>query len=429
MTEQFWEDPCYVDKESFANWTDVLLISQELNQEFIRLRNLVTYIYNDVEYYTEDSKSYVHLFHFKFSMLLSIISMKRDYLTKYIPDDKDTDGSVSAAETIGLTILNEEDIDFETKFSHVTDVSSVLNLLFISDDLWHIMKLIKMTSSLCGSINLPSHIDMNSLDLFLKTNQKKIIIINFSYFKWTSKSKKIFYYLLYLNKRGKINNPIWLIVDAKDLQSQKHSSLKTALGSGIYDLFDICLGYDEEITRCIGVSYNKHWNMNALQNLKLNNFKHQTKVKSLEFPNVISHNKCACDESINEELLMKLSLRSVNTEGLISSYYCWRKEQADWTKVKITPNRLSLVYKIAENVNFLRSLYLKNDDKLDDSLDIVDGVTAIFFNELTIINDKSVSYSEKQLLRSYCVERVMSRMEIRPFYELLSSKCQLLLTN
>lgn len=88
----------------------------------------------------------------------------------------------------------------------------------------------------------------------------------------------------------------------------------------------------------------------------------------------------------------------------------------------MSPNRLSLVYKVAENINFLRCLYLKNSDNLDENLDIVDGVVAIFFNELTAINDRSVSYSDKQLIRSYCIERVMSRMESKPFYELATGK-------
>ena len=88
----------------------------------------------------------------------------------------------------------------------------------------------------------------------------------------------------------------------------------------------------------------------------------------------------------------------------------------------MTPNRLSLVYKIAENINFLRCLYLKNDESLDENLDIVDGVLAVFLNELTVIGDKSVAFSDKQLLRSYCIERVLSRMEVRPFFEASAGK-------
>jgi len=424
MTDQFWENPGYVDRESFENWTDPQLISEELNKEMIRLRNLIRYIFDDVEYFTEDNRSYLHLFHFKLAMLLSIISTKRDYLSKCIPDEKDVNQSVSAAESIGqsLTGFCTEDIDFESKFSHVADVSSILNLLFVTDDSCHLNKIIEMSSNICGNIHLPSQIDMSSLNMFLKVNEKKVIIINFAYFKWNVKTKKIFQYLLYLNKRGKINNPIWMVVDTNDLDAQKCKSLKSVFGRNIYDWFDIWLSYDQEITKCIGVSYFKHWNMNAMQNMRFNDFKHQIKVKNLEFPAVIGQNKCIWDPSTSDDLLMKLNFKSVNVENLISNYYWWRKEQSDVTKINMSPNRLSLVYKVAENINFLRCLYLKNSDNLDENLDIVDGVVAIFFNELTAINDRSVSYSDKQLIRSYCIERVMSRMESKPFYELATGK-------
>lgn len=60
-------------------------------------------------------------------------------------------------------------------------------------------------------------------------------MINYSYFKWDAKSKNILYTLLYLNKKAKINNPIWMVVDTLDLQAQKMKSLKTTLGSSIYE--------------------------------------------------------------------------------------------------------------------------------------------------------------------------------------------------
>ena len=128
-------------------------------------------------------------------------------------------------------------------------------------------------------------------------------------------------------------------------------------------------------------------------------------------------NKCTWEHNSVENLLDKLNIESINVESFISHYYCWRKEQSDVTKVKITPHRLSLIYKLAENVNFLRCLYIKNKDWVDDSLDIIDGVISVFFNELTVVSDKSEQFSEKQLLRSYCIERVLSRMETRPFTE------------
>ena len=157
--------------------------------------------------------------------------------------------------------------------------------------------------------------------------------------------------------------------------------------------------------------------MSVLQNVRLNDFMNQIKVKNLEFPSVLTMNKWCWEQNSVEDLLDKLNLNSVNVETFISSYYWWRKEQSEITKVKITPHRLSLVYKLAENINFLRCLYLKSKDSVDDSLDIIDGVISIFFNELTIISDKSEQYSEKQLFRSYWIERVLSRMETRAFSE------------
>ena len=165
-------------------------VREELIKEFVRIRNLITYIYDDIEYYSEENKSYLHLFHFKFAMLLSIISMKRDYLSKCLPDEKDVDLSVSA-DSWGqsLTAFNVEDIDFESKFSHVTDLSKVLNLILSTDDSHLINKMIESTSSFWPHVYLPSQIDFPSLTLFLKVNQKKIIIVNYSYFKWSVKYK------------------------------------------------------------------------------------------------------------------------------------------------------------------------------------------------------------------------------------------------
>lgn len=164
--------------------------------------------------------------------------------------------------------------------------------------------------------------------------------------------------------------------------------------------------------------------MNTLQNLRLNDLKYQIKVKQMELSDVISQNKCICSDPNDEDLFERLASNSVNVQELISQYYCKRSTKLidnkteEQSRVKISPNRLSMIYKIAENVNFLRSLYIKNNDAYDKDLDIIDGLIAIFFNELTVINDKSTKYNDKQLLRSFCVERVLSRMEVRPFYEL-----------
>lgn len=116
--------------------------------------------------------------------------MKRDYLSKCLPDEKDVDLSVSA-DSWGqsLTAFNVEDIDFESKFSHVTDLSKVLNLILNTDDSYLINKMIESTSNFCPHVYLPSQIDFASLTLFLKVNQKKIIIVNYSYFKWNVKYK------------------------------------------------------------------------------------------------------------------------------------------------------------------------------------------------------------------------------------------------
>ena len=218
-----------------------------------------------------------------------------------------------------------------------------------------------------------------------------------------------------------------MIVDTNDIQGHKSKGLKQVLGSQIFELFDISLTYDEDITRWIGVSFHKHWNMNVLQNFRMNDIQYQYKVKSLEFPEVFNQNKWTCIDQ-DEDLLDKLESDSVSVQELISTYYCKRSipshkndknSSEEKTRVKISPNRLSIIYKIAENVNFLRSLYIKNEDSLAEELDIIDGVIAIFFNELTAISDKTINYNDKQLLRSYCIERVMSRMEIRPFFELV----------
>ena len=190
VTNQFCENPGYVDEESFEKWTSKELIHNELIREFVRIRNLITYIYDDIEYYSEDNKSYLHLFHFKFAMLLSIISMKRDYLSKCLPDEKDIDLSVSADSCCqSLTAFNVEEIDYESKFSHVTDLSKVLNLILNTDDSYMINKMIESTSSFCPHVYLPSQIDFPSLNMFLKVNQKKIIVVNYSYFKWSAKYK------------------------------------------------------------------------------------------------------------------------------------------------------------------------------------------------------------------------------------------------
>jgi hypothetical protein len=385
----------------------------------------MVHIFSDVEYFTEDGRSYLHLFHFKLAILLSIISMKRDYLNKCIPEDADQDQSVSAAESIGPSLITfwEDATNFDEKFSHVADQSWVLNLLLLSDDTSHINKLIQISSNLCPHVYLPSHIDMESLKMFLKTNPKKIILINYSYFKWTAKNKKIFHYLMFMSKRGVINNPIWLIADTLDLKGDRVKELKTIFGWNVYEGFDICLGYDQEVTKCIGVSFNKHLKMNTLQNFRLSDSSYQQRVNSLDLQSILKSNKCNCATNDILDNFKDLNLSEVNVESLISHYYCWRKEQSEVTKVKMTPNRLSVVYKVAENVNFLRELYLKNENNLENSLgsgsslNIVDGVIAIFLNELTCINDRSVGFSDKQLVRSFCIERVFSRMEVRPLFE------------
>ena len=75
---------------------------------------------------------------------------------------------------------------------------------------------------MCEHVYLPNKIDMQSLQFFIKVNQKKVIIINYSYFsKWDAKTKKILYYLFYMNKKGKIENPIWMLIDTNDLDKHK----------------------------------------------------------------------------------------------------------------------------------------------------------------------------------------------------------------
>ena len=82
--------------------------------------------------------------------------------------------------------------------------------------------MISLTVKMCEHVYLPNKIDMQSLQFFIKVNQKKVIIINYSYFsKWDAKTKKILYYLLYMNKKGKIENPIWMLIDTNDLDKHK----------------------------------------------------------------------------------------------------------------------------------------------------------------------------------------------------------------
>ena len=82
--------------------------------------------------------------------------------------------------------------------------------------------MIGLTVKMCEHVYLPNKIDMQSLQFFIKVNQKKVIIINYSYFsKWDAKTKKILYYLLYMNKKGKIENPIWMLIDTNDLDKHK----------------------------------------------------------------------------------------------------------------------------------------------------------------------------------------------------------------
>lgn len=229
----------------------------------------------------------------------------------------------------------------------------MLNLLLLSDDTSHINKLIEISSNLCSPVYLPSQIDISSLKMFLKMNPKKIILINYSYLKWTAKNKKIFHSLMFMSKRGLINNPIWLVVDTLDLKGDKAKGLKAVFG------WNICVGYDQEVTKCIGISYSKHLKMNTLQNLRLNDHTYQAKVNSTDLQSILKANKCNCSSEDILDNLMDLDCPELSVESLISHYYCWRKEQSEVTNVKMTPNRLSIVYKVAENVNFLRELYLK----------------------------------------------------------------------
>lgn len=219
-----------------------------------------------------------------------------------------------------------------------------------------------------------------------------------------------------------------MIVDTKDIEGQKNKDLKKALGNEIFEMFDIWLTYDEDITHCIGVSFQKHCSMNTLQNFRLNDQRHQSKVKALEFPDIVSHNKWTCPADKQNDLLEDIQEAPLKTQDLISHYYCKRStflrknhKKEEQASVRISPNRLSTIYKLAETINFLRTLYIKPQDSSDEDLDLIDGILAIFFNELTALSDKSIRFSDKQLLRSYCIERVLSRMEVRPFHEL--GKC------
>lgn len=167
--------------------------------------------------------------------------------------------------------------------------------------------------------------------------------------------------------------------------------------------------------------------MSASQNFMLNSYSYQAKTRRLDFPSVIKDNKCKCLKEDFDDLLIRLNLKSVNVETLVSSYYVWRKELADSSisafakhdsgkivATKITPHRLSQIYKVAESINFMRSLYLKSEDSLEDSIDIVDGVLSIFLYEISVINDTLVTKattsqsnkvelpSDQQLIRSYC---------------------------
>ncbi|CAI2383989.1 unnamed protein product [Moneuplotes crassus] len=357
-------------------------------------------------------------------MLLSIISLHSPVIETSCSDTTSVDSfALSSLASIST-------VDLDSNFSHINYTSSLLNLLLISDDTSHLLKLIKSTEQLCECVSLPAAIDAASLETFLKVNKDKIILVHFSYFKWGAQMRKIFYQILYRNQRG-LKNPVWMVVDVKDIGDKKNKGLKGVLGSQIYDMFDICLTYDEDITRCIGVSVKKHYYMNTLQNLKLNDLRHQTKVKNLEFPDIINQNKCVCPFDQVDDLFDDLAENPLSVQDLISQYYCKRStflrqnkndKNEEQTSIKITPNRLSTIYKLAETVNFLRSLYIKNQSSSDENLDLIDGIIAIFFNELTALSDKTIRYSDKQLLRSYCVERVLSRMEARPFFELIDDE-------
>ena len=84
-------------------------------------------------------------------------------------------------------------------------------------------------------------------------------------------------------------------------------------------------------------------------------------------------------------------MKSVNIESLMSSYYSWRKEQAELTHINISPHRLSQIFKVAESINFTRNLYLKSEDSTASKIDLIDCVLSIFLFEITAVNDALVT--------------------------------------
>ena len=77
-------------------------------------------------------------------MLLSIISLHSPSLE----ETHSTSTTTSTTESIAPSTFCPETVDLESKFGHINYQSTLINLLFISDDVYHLQKLVKAIDSL-----------------------------------------------------------------------------------------------------------------------------------------------------------------------------------------------------------------------------------------------------------------------------------------
>jgi hypothetical protein len=123
--------------------------------------------------------------------------------------------------------------------------------------------------------------------------------------------------------------------------------------------------------------------------------------------------KCQCKDILPKSNQSPSNFILTHGEKLIGEYYTSRREaEAVKQPGRINLTKLSTLFKIAENLNFLRHVFLKHEDtEPSKSLDLVDAMMSIFLLEITESVRMSEYEQEGQLLLALGIERMMSRVE------------------
>lgn len=158
----------YCEDISAERWTSKEVIGN-LQEEFVKLREVISEIFQETKLGIEQ-RSY--LFHLKLAMFLSLVAQKRCFITEAAK------WQVKDISKLPMSISSIQSIEIDPA---KLDISSLINILIITDETQFIFNMIEKLKSrgLKTDIHMfPSEIDQKTLPTFLSMNENTILVEN-----------------------------------------------------------------------------------------------------------------------------------------------------------------------------------------------------------------------------------------------------------